>query len=300
MKIAIIDDEPSIREILRDLLEGDGHDIIEAIDGEHGLGAIRDAMPDLIICDINMPKMTGDKLLTSLRQLEPGLAVIPFIFLSGNLDDSNKITQLNNGADYCLQKPVDLNLLAAIVNSQSLRNKRVSDFINFKLDSIAESLPASIRKEFSSYKPLSNNIHNYVDAIVIAMRKFSHVNSKTQNKYAIKDELDYIKFCLTTFSERRSLVKSANGEDLSWTLIFMVLQAQLEELIIYVSDLYVSIPAAKSTINSRINIMVEDNIFIKENDLSDGRRQCLLLTNDFKTKITSHINTNITAFNQVS
>ena len=316
MKIAIIDDEASVREMIRKQLEREGHNIVEADNGVTGLEVIRSTLPDLIICDIKMPEMTGDELFNALRESKSDLEVIPFIFISGDANKQEQIKRLNKGADNYFEKPVDLKLLAAHVNSHLSRISRTSDFIKRKLDSISESLPKTIEHDFSSYKSLTANTNGYVDAITSAMHNYQKSEIKQQSssekfggattrnsdrinnpqhlpKSIASDELNYIQHCLNRFKERRRLVRAANGEDLSWTLIFIVTQAQLKELKIYVSDLYVSVPSAKSTINARISSLVEDDIFIKVSDSTDKRRQQILLTERFKLEMINHINTSI-------
>lgn len=312
MKIAVIDDELGIRSLLRDVLECEGYDVVDAQNGVAGLEIIRSSVPDLIVCDINTPEMNGDEVFQTLRENEPALALIPFIFLSGNIDADEEIKRLNKGADICFQKPMDMNLFVAHVNSQLQRVARVSQFFNRKLDHIASSLPDAIERDFPSYKSLTMNTHGYVDAIVNAVTHyFAEVSEHPEKNSPIMssqhlvantvvlNELAYVRYSLDAFKERRQLVRASNGEDLSWTLIFMVIQAQMEDLDIYVSDLYVSIPSAKSTINARISSLIDDDVFTKENDLADGRRQKLFLTNSFRAKLMQHINANIALVNRI-
>ena len=302
MKIAVIDDEAGIRGLIRTVLEMQGHDIYEADNGLAGLDVIRNIAPDLIICDICMPEMTGDELFEVLRQDEPeeDYGVIPFIFLSGDANEAEQIKRLNKGADHCFEKPIDMKLLAAHVNSQLSRVNRLSDFIKKKLDRIAAALPQTIEHDFSSYKSLTLNTRGYVSVIVDVMHKYVGDSSRSAaSVHALDDELNYIRYCLNRFEGRKRLVRSANGEDLSWTLIFMVVQAQLEGLKIYVSDLYVSIPSAKSTINARISSLIEDDVFTKSGDENDGRRQQLLLTERFKQELMDHIDTSINMIKEI-
>ena len=76
------------------------------------------------------------------------------------------------------------------------------------------------------------------------------------------------------------------------------LRWKLEELKIYVTDLYVSIPSAKSTINARISSLIEDGVFKKVGDLTDGRRQQILLTGRFRGELMTHINISIALIKQ--
>ncbi|RDH83095.1 MAG: hypothetical protein DIZ80_12625 [endosymbiont of Galathealinum brachiosum] len=321
LKIAVIDDEIDIRDIVRTVLEKEGYDIVEAENGISGLELIRKSAPDLIVCDITMPEMTGDELFKVLRESESDLAVIPFVFLSGSVDTEDKIKRLNNGADGCFKKPVNLSLLVAHINSHLSRVARVSEFFKKNLDDIAEALPNSINHDFSTYKSLTVNTLGYISVLVSAINVDREKNQDEQmtvkklttensdvvvdnfSRLLVKDvvqsEIDYIHYCLNGFKERRKLVRSANGEDLSWTMIFMVVEAELEGFKLFVSDLYVSVPCAKSTINARISSLIEDDVLIKSCDLSDGRRQQLMLTERFRDELMNHIKANIEMVKQV-
>ncbi|MDH5393414.1 MAG: response regulator [Gammaproteobacteria bacterium] len=311
MKIVVIDDESSIRSVIRELLEINGHDIFEADNGNAGLELIRATLPDLILCDINMPEMNGDELFDTLRASESELNIIPFIFISGDVTTNELIKRLNKGADNCFEKPFNLSLLAAHVNSHQSRVSRVSAYINDKLDIIADSLPATIEHDFSSYTSLTLNTSGYVSAIVSAMHDYQTAEAgqpspengsdiagigasqSGSDQYTVSTEISYIQYCLDRFNDRRKLVRSANGEDLSWTLIFIVVHAQLQAAKIYVSDLYVSIPSAKSTINARISSLIDDDVLAKVGDSTDGRRQQILLTERFSSELMVHIDSSI-------
>jgi two-component system chemotaxis response regulator CheY len=71
MKILIVDDSKAMRMIVRRTLQqagfDQGHDVSEATNGAEALGAIRTGRPDLVLCDWNMPEMSGIELLTALR-----------------------------------------------------------------------------------------------------------------------------------------------------------------------------------------------------------------------------------------
>lgn len=290
MKIVVIDDEEGIRGLVRDVLEIQGHDIIEADNGKTGLATIHSSAPDLIICDINMPEMTGDELFDNLHALDSNLSVIPFIFLSGEANKSEQIKRLNRGADHCFEKPVDMKLLAAYVNSQLSRVTRVSDYMKRNLDKIAGSLPKTIERDFSCDDSLITNTQGYVSVIVSAMHDYiSDEESSIASEDIIENQLNFIHYCLNRIEVRGKLVRATNGEDISWTLIFMVVQAQLKGLKMYISDLYVSMPSAKSTINARISSLIDDDIFIKSGDSKDGRRLQIQLTGRFRQELMGHI-----------
>lgn len=322
MKIAVIDDEASVRKLLRHVFEAAGHEVLEANNGVVGLEMIQSQIPDLIVCDIRMPEMTGDELFDALHELDPDYGLIPFIFLSADGNEKEQIKRLNKGADNCFEKPIDMNLLTAYVNSHFSRMDRISGFIKRNLDVIAESVPKAVIQDFSSYKSLATNTHGYIEVIISAIHAYRSNDNNQQLHNAIpsvvepcaegaantsclnasadfSDELSYVKYCLERFEDRRRLVRAANGEDISWTLIFLVFHAELINVKIFVSDLYVSIPSAKSTINARINSLILDDVFNKTCDSIDGRRQQILLTDRFKGELISHVKTSIEMVKQV-
>lgn len=80
-KIAIIEDESAIRKMYALKLKFSGFEICEAADGEEGMVVIKREMPDLILLDLRMPKMSGDEMLRELRGTEWG-EKIPVIILT--------------------------------------------------------------------------------------------------------------------------------------------------------------------------------------------------------------------------
>jgi CheY-like chemotaxis protein len=75
-RILVVDDEPSIRETARMILEGEGYEVLTAVDGLEGLDSLSRSLPDLIISDLNMPRMTGFEFLAIVRQRFPHIATI--------------------------------------------------------------------------------------------------------------------------------------------------------------------------------------------------------------------------------
>ena len=113
-KLLVIDDDAKMRRSLVALLLSDGHYVLEAGDGREGVEAARREHPELILCDITMPRMNGHRVLQTLRE-DPLLASTPFIFLTGWDDREDVRTGMNLGADDYLVKPVvPADLLAAV------------------------------------------------------------------------------------------------------------------------------------------------------------------------------------------
>ena len=75
-QILVIDDEPLFRDYLRRILQQEGHSVLEAGDGEHGLRTLDEQDVDLVIVDIVMPKKDGIEVLMELRRRKSGVGVI--------------------------------------------------------------------------------------------------------------------------------------------------------------------------------------------------------------------------------
>lgn len=118
-KILIADDEAVLRDLLQDILEKEGYQVLAAQDGEEALNYFYETMDiDLIILDVLMPKMDGFKVLTEIREHSN----IPIIMLTALCDHKDEIEGLTNGADDYIAKPFSYEVLLARVNTQFRRN----------------------------------------------------------------------------------------------------------------------------------------------------------------------------------
>ncbi len=103
MKILVIEDEEDIREVLRQMLEINGHTVLAAASGEEGL-ELAAKQPDLILCDIGLPGMDGYQVITAIRQRRDG-ADLPFIFLTARATRDDQRLGMKLGADDYVTKP---------------------------------------------------------------------------------------------------------------------------------------------------------------------------------------------------
>ncbi len=288
LKILLLDDEPDFRNVVRILLERENHDVIEVSDGRAGLKVIRSNRPDLIISDLRMPNMDGDEFFQKLRESGTDLGIIPIIFISGHIDDAGIIQRLNSGARLCLRKPISPKLLLAHVNSCLSASQRYAEFIANKLDILGSALPTTVRHDFKPYRSLAENVEAYINVIAVLIKAGS--SNKTSGHMS---RIQYVRLYLEESKRRQALVLNSGTEALTWQLIFLVAETQLSDRIIYVSDLYVSAQAAKSTINNRITSLIEDNIFIKQSSQDDGRRQSISMTKQFAGEFYDHFDETI-------
>ena len=117
VKILIADDESTIRDLVRRILEDRGYVVLQAADGEEALSLAASGEPDLILLDANMPKLSGFEVCERLRS-EPGTQDIPVVMLTGEAATIDKaIEGLRAGADEYLYKPFRKDALLDIIQS---------------------------------------------------------------------------------------------------------------------------------------------------------------------------------------
>ena len=107
-RILIIEDSTEYRDFIAELLRLCGYELLEAEDGENGIRLAHEIPPDLIICDLHLPRADGFLTLATIRKNE-GPHHVPFIFLSGDSDPLHIHHGLNLGAEAYLVKPVSAN-----------------------------------------------------------------------------------------------------------------------------------------------------------------------------------------------
>ncbi len=102
----VVDDSSVIRKVARRILEGMQFDILEAEDGEKALDMCRGALPDVVLLDLNMPRMDGLTFLKEMRNL-PGGSRPKVIFCTTEHDEAHISRALRAGADEYIMKPFD-------------------------------------------------------------------------------------------------------------------------------------------------------------------------------------------------
>lgn len=123
-RILLVDDEKTIRDALRDILEYEGYAVEEAKDGEEGLNALKNKDFDVVLCDIKMPKMDG--LETLLKAGELGVSA-QFIMISAFGNVENAVEATKRGAFDFITKPPDLNRLLVSVRNALNTKKLVKE-----------------------------------------------------------------------------------------------------------------------------------------------------------------------------
>jgi DNA-binding response OmpR family regulator len=117
-KILCIEDDRETAALIAEELIDRGYDVTVAYDGSEGLAAILKIIPDLVLSDISMPVMSGFELLEHLVALAPRFSQTPFVFLTALIDRETELKGRHLGADDYVTKPIDFDLLAAIITAR--------------------------------------------------------------------------------------------------------------------------------------------------------------------------------------
>jgi two-component system alkaline phosphatase synthesis response regulator PhoP len=138
-KVIVVDDEESLRSLVKNLLEGEGFMVITCKDTDEGYERMLKSKPDLAIVDINMPTIGGIEFCRTIRQT-PALKNILIIMLTVESTETNKVIGLDSGADDYLTKPFSNRELVARVKALLRRSKRKDKVNKFEIDNLSLSL----------------------------------------------------------------------------------------------------------------------------------------------------------------
>ncbi|MGC9330295.1 MAG: sigma-54-dependent transcriptional regulator [Bacteroidales bacterium] len=123
-KILVIDDEKSIRNVLKDVLESEKYQVDTAENGKKGLEKIKNEPPDLVLCDIKMPGMDGVEVLEKALQENPELT---FIMITGHGEVDTAVASFKKGAYDFIQKPLDLKRLQITLKNALERTNLITE-----------------------------------------------------------------------------------------------------------------------------------------------------------------------------
>jgi adenylate cyclase len=134
-RILIVDDNEINRDILVTRLEKHGYQTLQAADGEEALASTRQHLPDLVLLDVEMPKLDGFEVCRRLKN-DPAMPYIPIILCTARAASQDVVAGLDAGADEYLTKPIDQAALVARVRSM-LRVKQLHDQVQEQTKDLA-------------------------------------------------------------------------------------------------------------------------------------------------------------------
>jgi len=113
-KILIVDDTAFMRRLLQQILQAAGYEVVCAVDGQECLDVVGAEKPDLVIMDLNMPRMNGLEALRALRA-DPTTCSLPVLVASASLQDADIAEMERAGANGHVSKPFQARQLLAII-----------------------------------------------------------------------------------------------------------------------------------------------------------------------------------------
>ena len=111
--VLVVDDDPNVVELARLYLERDGYRVLSATDGADGLALAREEQPALVVLDVMLPRLDGLDVCRTLRQESS----VPIIMLTARVEEEDRLTGLELGADDYVTKPFSPRELAARVRA---------------------------------------------------------------------------------------------------------------------------------------------------------------------------------------
>jgi DNA-binding response OmpR family regulator len=274
LKIIVAEDDRPVSELLRGMLEKQGYVVACAEDGEQALKLIRQEIPLLIISDVYMPGMDGERLFAKVRTLGIEYSTIPFIFLTGDDDDSRYVQRMMNGADGHIRKPFSFDVLSAHITACLSNSKRHAMLLEKKFSDYSELMHNAGASNRSLSEPRAQ-IQPTKDA-------GPHQNGMSDDE--LFQQRAYIRSLIDNLEHQHNLLPTNEADLVTSWLVLSVAEAHLRGALLFTSDLYNAAPSAKTTINSRMNLLVDKGILCKRAIEADGRRQSVHLTYDFSMR----------------
>lgn len=166
--VLVADDSLVVRAVLREHLEAQGYAVVEAPDGEVALSMCREAGPDALLLDVEMPGFGGHQVLAKLQE-DPELRDIPVVFLTGHSSTEDLVKAIEGGAHDYLRKPFEAAELLARVRA-AVRVKTLQDELkrrNSELDLIS-------RTDVLTGLYNRRHLEEYLAQLVSAARRHGH------------------------------------------------------------------------------------------------------------------------------
>ncbi|MEB3883208.1 EAL domain-containing protein [Lyngbya sp. CCY1209] len=239
-KILVIEDEELVRENLVDLLQIEDFQVLEAADGRLGVKLAQEEQPDLILCDVMMPRLDGYGVLSQLRK-NPKTAMIPFIFMTALADRTNARKGMELGADDYITKPCTATELLTAITVRLEKHSAVQNHYQNQLLSIEEKLNQLIYRDGVTELPnrlaLRDRFHQIRDEaelfrsglipiFCLSLDRFNRINDTLGYEFGEK-LLKAVGERLQNFIASQGTVAHLNGEEFAVILETMRTEAEV-------------------------------------------------------------------------
>jgi DNA-binding response OmpR family regulator len=151
--VLLIEDDEAQRFIAAFALKKAGHEVREEVDGQHGVDAVLESRPDVVVCDVMMPGMTGYDVLARLRA-NPELATVPVILLTAMSDRKHMRQGMTAGADDYLTKPYKPDELceavAAVLQRRQVQEEAFRSSLSGAVESALEQQKETLGRQYET------------------------------------------------------------------------------------------------------------------------------------------------------
>lgn len=173
-KLLLVEDDSTLSFIIQDSLTREGFDVVSASDGEDGLMKFKKYIPDAIVADIMMPKMSGFEMVRLIRLISPS---VPILFLTARTDIDDVVKGFQLGANDYLRKPFQI--VELVVRIKAMLNKNRYGTIEDSVMSVGDCT-----LDFASQKlTVRQNVVelSHIEAVIID-EMFRHPNEVVEAK----------------------------------------------------------------------------------------------------------------------
>ena len=244
--ILISDDDPSIRELLRLVLQGEGYNVIIASDGEEALEIVKKTPIDVAVLDIKMPRMNGIEVLKEIKTIDRGIEVI---IITGFADfESLRKSMSEYGAFDYLLKPFKAADITAILKKAVLKRGSVQDKKSgaeiFQLERDFLERTRELRESQIKHKEIIENSNDMILVVQDDRIKFANRKTSALTEYS-ECEISGLLFIKLINPEDRMLVQekhrnSLKSEKSSTTYSFRAMKKNGESFLVEVNEVKTS------------------------------------------------------------
>jgi len=208
--ILIIDDDPIARESIKEVVEMSGYLTLTAHDGKDGVEKALAHLPDLIVCDVEMPVLDGFGVVQQIRKSEQAFN-IPFIFLTSRTERETQRSGMDLGADDFLTKPVSLKQLVRVLEGRLKRQNQAKYQVQNRIDNLVRQMNMTARHEFNT--PLNGILG--LSQLIVDMRDSLGKDKIVDLVRVIQDSAHRLKGTVDNLIIYQSIV--GNNKDAQWT-----------------------------------------------------------------------------------
>jgi DNA-binding response OmpR family regulator len=166
-KILCIEDDRGTAKLIAEEFSERGFYVVIAYDGRVGLDAILKRIPDLVLCDVGLPEMSGFEVLARVNELMPRFNRVPFVFLTGFSDHYHELQGRNLGADDYVTKPIDFDILEMIIRARligGVARHEIPAILPKPIDHQAKTPRRGAHGKLSSKRTMRDQVVELMDA----------------------------------------------------------------------------------------------------------------------------------------